>query len=162
MVKDHQTRIRATDGSPTPKTIGGYFMSLISGTRAAAAVKPKDFLIPVYAGNFNNHIPKNMYLVCGDSSLDSVAPRLNTLASGDISDIGNPFVDVHHYLLDFIHRLQHHFAKQDKELVVFIDTSPALSIYTQIALCAMTNLVIPVNADTFSLQVGCPVDVAFC
>jgi cellulose biosynthesis protein BcsQ len=55
-------------------------------------------------------------------------------------------------LQEYIQDLAKYFKKQGKELVVFIDTNPALSIYTQIALVAMTELIIPVNADCFSMQ----------
>jgi cellulose biosynthesis protein BcsQ len=56
-------------------------------------------------------------------------------------------------LRTFIRELEAHYAAKGKELVVFIDTNPALSIYTQIALVAMTHLIVPVNADAFSMQV---------
>jgi cellulose biosynthesis protein BcsQ len=53
-----------------------------------------------------------------------------------------------------IQRLAAHYSKEeDKEVVVFIDTNPALSIYTHIALVAMSELVIPVNADCFLMEV---------
>lgn len=62
----------------------------------------------------------------------------------------------HVCLREYIHQLARDVKQQlDKEVVVFIDTNPALSITTQIALVAMTDLIIPVNADSFSMQVGC-------
>lgn len=58
-------------------------------------------------------------------------------------------------LRNYVHQLAKDVARgTGRELVVFIDTNPALSIYTQIALVAMTHLIIPVNADSFSMQVG--------
>lgn len=59
-------------------------------------------------------------------------------------------------LREHIHQLARDVKQQlNKEVVVFIDTNPALSITTQIALVAMTHLIIAVNADSFSMQVGC-------
>ncbi|KAF6252278.1 P-loop containing nucleoside triphosphate hydrolase protein [Scenedesmus sp. NREL 46B-D3] len=50
-------------------------------------------------------------------------------------------------------KLANHVRREsDREVVVFIDTNPALSIYTHIALVAMSELIIPVNADCFSME----------
>lgn len=61
----------------------------------------------------------------------------------------------HTKLRNYIHALAKHVdeKKLGDKLVVFIDTNPALSVYTQIALVAMTELIIPVNADSYSEQV---------
>jgi cellulose biosynthesis protein BcsQ len=56
-------------------------------------------------------------------------------------------------LHSYIKKLGEHFAEKGEEVVVFIDTNPALSIYTHIALVAVSELIIPVNADCFSMQV---------
>jgi hypothetical protein len=57
-------------------------------------------------------------------------------------------------LPSYIERLAAHYQeKEEKEVVVFIDTNPALSIYTHTALVAMSQLTIPVNADCFSMEV---------
>jgi cellulose biosynthesis protein BcsQ len=67
---------------------------------------------------------------------------------------------VHVKLRNYVQQLANYCRSQNKELVVFIDTNPALSIYTQIALVAATDLIIPVNADSFSMQVT-PVTMAW-
>ena len=40
----------------------------------------------------------------------------------------------------------------DAEWVVFIDTNPAFSVYTEIALAAARRLIIPINSDDFSVE----------
>jgi hypothetical protein len=67
---------------------------------------------------------------------------------------------VHLKLRNYVQALANHCRSQGKELVVFIDTNPALSIYTQIALVAATHLIMPVNADNFSMQVSTGMDAA--
>lgn len=58
-------------------------------------------------------------------------------------------------LYNFIADLAREFKQGEnpKETVFFIDTNPAMSIYTQIALVAMTQLIVPVVANSFSTQV---------
>lgn len=62
--------------------------------------------------------------------------------------------EVHVLLRSYIQKLANHVRREsNREVVVFIDTNPALSIYTHIALVAMSELIIPVNADCFSMEV---------
>jgi cellulose biosynthesis protein BcsQ len=57
-------------------------------------------------------------------------------------------------LRSYIQKLAAHYEREkDKEVVVFIDTSPAAIIYTHIALVAMSQLIITVNTDCFSMEV---------
>ena len=42
--------------------------------------------------------------------------------------------------------------EDNKEWVVFIDTNPSFSVYTEVALLAAQRLIIPLNADDFSRQ----------
>lgn len=151
VVKDMQDNKKAT--SLIPKTIGGYFLARLDNT----AVPVEKFR--VRAADYNMQVPKNLMLVCGDSNLDLLAAPLSERArETSPATKMSRFKDVHMYLRDFIQGLADYHAKlqpgESNKLVVFIDTNPALSIYTQIALCAMTELVMPICADTFSLQVG--------
>lgn len=43
-------------------------------------------------------------------------------------------------------------SQSDVEWVVFIDTNPAFSVYTEIALAAARKLIIPINSDDFSVE----------
>lgn len=60
-------------------------------------------------------------------------------------------MELHNFIADLA--LEFKQGENSKDVVFFIDTNPALSIYTQIALVAMTQLIIPVVANSFSTQV---------
>lgn len=50
-----------------------------------------------------------------------------------------------------INKLAKYYAKQNLTgLTVFIDTNPAFSVYTELAIAAADKLITPVNADDFS------------
>lgn len=49
-------------------------------------------------------------------------------------------------------RLVYGASRGDEEWVVFIDTNPAFSVYTEIALAAARKLIIPINSDDFSVE----------
>lgn len=117
-------------------------------------IDAQDFLVPIYDDNHNSQIPRNLLLLCGDNHLDTMVPTLNNRAYTTPDYGPHPYVIVHNYLRDYIRSLAKYFKTQNKELVVFIDTNPAMTIYTQIALCAMTDLIVPLNADDYSLQVS--------
>jgi cellulose biosynthesis protein BcsQ len=59
---------------------------------------------------------------------------------------------VHNYLNDYILSLKQCDGWKDQGLTVFIDTNPALTMYTRLALCAARKLVMVVMADDFSRE----------
>ncbi|EOD34602.1 hypothetical protein EMIHUDRAFT_252861 [Emiliania huxleyi CCMP1516] len=59
----------------------------------------------------------------------------------------DPWYDVYTSLKRVFDKLPSEF---DKDVYGFVDTNPALTIYTQIGLVATSKLIIPVAADEFS------------
>lgn len=116
-------------------------------------IPAQDFLTHVNPENPN--VPANMHLLCGDRQLDLLAPELSDSASKPVTGKNNPYTRVHKMLRVFVSEVAKHFREvHQKEAVFFIDTNPALTVYTEIALCAMTEMVVPADADDFSVQVG--------
>jgi len=106
---------------------------------------------------FNPALPSNLHLVCGDTGIMAMEQSMQHDAQGHVTQLSNPFKETQHKLRDFITRIGLHLSqKRDapgaarKKVRVFIDTNPALSIFTQMALSAATKLVTPLNADDFS------------
>lgn len=99
--------------------------------------------LTVRVADYNPNLSENMHLLCGSSSLDLFSSRLAFESGTD---------------WDFIHSLLRNFVQQwhrshgGKKTTVFIDTNPALTAYTQVALCAADRLLVPVNADDYSKQ----------
>jgi cellulose biosynthesis protein BcsQ len=81
--------------------------------------------------------------LAGDPLLELQSNAINTLANTQIPGT-DTWVQVISWLTDFLEPLKESFD------VVFIDSNPSFSMYTQIALAAAERLVLPVMADDSS------------
>ena len=94
----------------------------------------------------NPHVAPNVYLLCGDASLDTLANTFTTMAYAT-NIVGAPFYGVHTIFKKALEQLP---GEMGKNVFGFVDTNPALTIYTHMALCACKKLIVPLNADEFS------------
>jgi cellulose biosynthesis protein BcsQ len=120
-------------------SIGGYFDIRLPSPFSPPKFVAKDFITNPYT--FNNAIPQNIDLVCGDPLLELQAIAMNTLANADLPGV-NAWLGVIDWLKDFLSQLDYEY--------VFIDTNPSFSMYTQIAIAASNRIVLPVMADDSS------------
>ena len=97
---------------------------------------------------FNDHISDNLFLIAGDSFLESFSLALNYAV------INPANIYAWQEYMTAIRRLCNNEFEQDKfkKMVVFIDCNPSFSIYTQMALVSSDKLIIPVMADFSSLE----------
>lgn len=109
---------------------------------------PTNYTYKVKASKYNPSIPENLYLIAGDSFLESLSLALN------YSVINPANIAAWKNHMTAIKRLcQSEFEKNNyQELVVFIDCNPSFSIYTQMALLSSDYLIIPMMADFTSLE----------
>jgi hypothetical protein len=132
----------------TPKTVVGYLSTVISNGAGAQLPPAYDFLVK--AKDYNKHMPANLYLMCGDGNLEPMSPAISGAASAPpLTPTSQPWKWVHLIFKDFIENL----AKIHDECagwLVFIDTNPSFSIYTELAISAAERLITPVNADDSS------------
>ncbi len=132
---------------PLPQTVVGYLSEVISGGFRAPLPQPEDFIIQVNKVNIN--MPDNLYLMCGDGNLEPMVPHINEAANaGSLTPSHNPWVWIHKILSHFIENL----CRQDNQTdwVVFLDTNPSFSVYTELAISSASKLIVPVNADDSS------------
>lgn len=126
----------------TPRcSIGGYFQLRLPSPFAKPVFAAEDFLTQPW--KYNASIPKNLTLLCGDPLLELQANAINTLANAQIPGT-NSWIGVIDWLRDFLATLKQPFD------VAFLDANPSFSIYTQIALSTVDNLILPVMADDSS------------
>lgn len=127
----------------TPRcSIGGYFDARLSSPFSMpASLKVGSFI--TVPSVYNTSIPKNIGLLCGDPLLELQAIAMNTLANADLPGV-NAWLGVIDWLRDFL------MAVADDYDMVFIDTNPSFSMYTQIALSAADKVILPVMADDSS------------
>lgn len=116
------------------KTISHY---LKKSTQRGPTIEVKEFITCV--SEYNPQVPANLFLLCGDMKLELVGPWLNNTCSV------RSFIEGSKGLVDGV-------SQSDVEWVVFVDTNPAFSVYTEIALAAARKLIIPINSDDFSVE----------
>lgn len=135
-------------GQSPSKTIAGYLGETLAATAGQPLPDSKSFVSQV--STFNKEMPDNLYLLCGDGSLELMAPLLQYMSNQPISSATqrSPWMKVRTMLRDFIHHFDE--ASDDKDLAVFIDTNPSFSIYTEMAISAADRLICPINADDSS------------
>lgn len=124
------------------KTVCGYLMAKID----KRGFKFKDFLCKLTP--FNDYLPSNMYLLCGDNYLEVIAKRLDAERSLPPAT-GGPWRKVTEFMKAFVDGVVSTDQKK-RTYTFFIDTNPSFTVYTELAVLAGTKLIVPFNADDFS------------
>ena len=127
----------------TPCTVVGYLSNVISNGSGAPLPNPTNFIVQV--SQFNSDLPNNLYLLAGDGNLEPMAPAISSAATQPALTSGSqPWKWVHSIFRDLIDNL----TRQDdsKDWIVFTNTNPSFSVYTQLAVSTVQRLITPVNA----------------
>jgi cellulose biosynthesis protein BcsQ len=126
----------------TPRcSIGGYFDARLPSPFSPPEIDAASYITK--PSKYNTSIPKNIDLICGDPLLELQAIAMNTLANADLPGV-NAWLGVIDWLRDLISVVKNEYDN------VFIDTNPSFSMYTQIALASVEQVVLPVMADDSS------------
>ena len=132
------------------KTISHY---LKKSTQRGPTIEAKKFVTRV--SEYNPQVPANLFLLCGDMKLELVGRHLEYLRRGFDAPDDSPWLNYTRSVQSFIEGsegLVDGVSQGDAEWVVFIDTNPAFSVYTEIALAVARRLIIPINSDDFSVE----------
>ncbi|OKH54921.1 ATPase [Scytonema sp. HK-05] len=132
---------------PIPKTVVGYLSEVICSGARAPLPPPMDFVTQIV--QVNSKMPENLYLLCGDGNLEPMVPAINQAAAAPaLTPNSDPWLWVHTILREFINKI----SQEDRQAdwMVFVDTNPSFSIYTEIAISSVSRLIVPVNADDSS------------
>ncbi|CAH3155878.1 unnamed protein product [Pocillopora meandrina] len=132
------------------KTISHY---LKKSTQRGPTIKVNEFITRV--SEYNRQVPANLFLLCGDMKLELVGRHLEHSRRGYDAPDDSPWLNNTCSVRSFIEGskdLVDGVSESDEEWVVFIDTNPAFSVYTEIALAAARKLIIPINSDDFSVE----------
>lgn len=127
-----------------PRTsIGGYFdKRILSPYSMPGGLNPADFIVtPV---NFNANIPGNVDLIAGDSIVELQATYMSAIANGSLPNGQSPYAFVLCWLKDLLQMVSTNYD------LVFIDSNPSFSLYTQVAITASDKMIVPVMADDSS------------
>ncbi len=122
-------------------TIGGYFQLRLPSPYAVPEFKARDFITNPH--RFNDYIPDNIDLLCGDPLLELQSNAISTLANNQIPGT-DTWIAIIDWINDFLEQVKNSYD------LVLIDANPSFSIYTQIAVAATDKLILPVMADDSS------------
>ncbi|KAK3248651.1 hypothetical protein CYMTET_41890 [Cymbomonas tetramitiformis] len=130
----------------TEATILGYLFSQMSnGPQPREGFSIRDFATQV--SKINKNMPENLYLLCGDYRLDSLEP----MVQDQMNASSTAFVDPFSRWMSTLRGFAKDFGRAiDQDVILFLDCNPAMTVYTQIALCSADKLIMPVNSDEFS------------
>ena len=128
----------------TPRaTVAGYLESrLNSPFRIIEDVSP----YVCRPRDYNPKLPENLQLVCGDNLLEILSEAIR-----QTSQLAVP-VDAWKQVLSWIKDLTVALGKQsgDRDALFILDCNPSFAIYTQLALVAAENVVVPCTPDDSS------------
>ncbi|WP_122524616.1 ParA family protein [Pseudomonas viridiflava] len=131
--------------SATRRNVVGFMDWLLKGNSAFTSLS-SSYMTQVRP--YNKEISENLYLIAGDSFLESQTLALNfaTMNPGN-TNAWRDYVTAIRRLCDL--ELQ---KSGYESMTVFIDCNPSFSIYTQMALVSSDHLVVPMMADFSSLE----------
>lgn len=125
------------------RTVGGYINLRIESPHQTTG-READFFVNVH--EYNQEMPPNLYLIAGDPQLEIQAQVMNQISSQTLPE--NSWESVHSWLLDLIIAGE----KKHGAETVFIDCNPSFSAYTEIALLAAQQIIIPCSSDGSSAR----------
>lgn len=141
LTNNGSTNLLMLQGQSQRASIGGYFQSRLPSPYSPPPFSSADYI--TVPSRYNQAIPENIDLVCGDPILELQATAMSTLANTQVPTL-NAWLTVVDWLKDFFDQVR------DDYDVAFVDANPSFSLYTQIALSSVDELVLPVMADDSS------------
>jgi len=147
--KDGYARMQELQNFANRKNIVGFIDWIIDNNKADFKRLYTSYAIQVNPSN--KWIAENVYLVSGDSYLESLVFTLNYRVLDPSNE--NAWRDY----MTIVRRLceqefEFNGKKKYQNMVVFIDCNPSFSIYTQMALLSSDRLIIPMMADYSSIE----------
>ena len=131
--------------SSTRKNIVGFIDWLLKGN---SNFRKPNTSYKVSVTRYNQYISSNLYLIAGDSFLESLSLALNYAVINPANTKAWPeYMTAIKRLCDYEYDTENY-----NNMVVFIDCNPSFSIYTQMALVSSDKIVIPMMADYSSLE----------
>jgi ATPases involved in chromosome partitioning len=124
------------------KSIGGYFDNRIISPFTIPSINGSDYICQPH--QYHSSVPDNIDLVSGDSLVEHQVQYMSAIANQIMPNGISAYAKVLNWINDLINIIS------DNYDVVFIDCNPSFSIYTQMAITASENLIIPVMADDSS------------
>ena len=127
------------------RTVGGYFDSRITSPHALTGSET-DYLLQAYS--FNDQLPKNLFFLAGDPSLEIQAQVINQIGGQTLPE--DAWKSVHSWLKDLIIACASKLSTT--QTTTIIDCNPSFSAYTELSMVAAERLIIPCSCDGSSAR----------
>ncbi|MEK3744733.1 ParA family protein [Brevibacillus sp. FSL K6-0770] len=133
-----------------PETIVGYFMHQLQqmgATQRQGQINVFNYVKQV--SQYNNNVPSNLYLIPGDGNLELMLSSVSYYANPQAQALAitNAWRNVLMWARDLCDVIAESI---EGNIVVFIDTNPSFALYTQQAIVASDQVIVPFNADDSS------------
>ncbi len=138
-------RLASILASSDRRTVGGYLSTRISSPHQETGHEGGYLLT---AKEYNEALPKNLYLIAGDPSLELQAQVIGQIGSQALPD--DAWKNVHNWLLDLVTACAGKLGHAGT--TVIIDCNPSFSAYTELAMIASERLIIPCSSDGASAR----------
>ena len=143
VIRENFDPIHKLIGQAPRATVAGYLEA-----RLNSPFKPIKDVSPYvsYPQDFNKKLPANLLLVCGDYLMEILSEAIR-----QTSQLAIP-VDAWKQVLSWVKDLTVALRKRsgDRDTLFILDCNPSFAIYTQLALVAADNLVVPLTPDDSS------------
>lgn len=128
------------------KTIAGYIKDRYERSRLSKLGTETGFFVEAH--DYNENMPKNLYLLPGDVDLDICSAIINYLASAPERGAwkGSRLL-----LKDLVESFESKDSARRKQ-VFFIDCNPSFANYTEMALLTSNRIIVPCTADAASVR----------
>ena len=124
-------KARVNKASSLLMSVAGYLSTVVTNGSGAKRPDPHKFILNV--GQYNDNLPNNLYLLCGDK-----------IGEMEIKEAE------YEWVLEVFRNFIFDIASEDSDWMVFVDTGADLGLSTQMAIVASNYLIIPVTLDTIS------------
>jgi len=132
--------------SKNRKTIGGYFDARIDSPQKKTNNETKYLL---RGHDYNKHLPKNLWLIAGDPSLELQAQVISQIGGQTLPQ--ESWKNVRNWLRDIVSECVSMLG-DESNVTVFIDCNPSFAAYTELAMIAAERLIIPCSSDGSSAR----------
>ena len=129
------------------KTIGGYFDDRIVSPHSKTGQESQ---YPIHVASMNDQIPSNLWLIAGDPSLELQAQVINQIGAQGLPV--DAWKNVHNWLLDLVLVCSKNLGGRKAETVTFVDCNPSFSAYTELAMVASEQVIVPCSSDGSSAR----------
>jgi chromosome partitioning protein len=140
------TKLQTLLNGKSRKTVGGYFDTRISSPHLQTGHESTYLL---NARSHNAHLPKNLWLIAGDPSLELQAQVIAQIGGQTLPQ--DSWKNVRNWLKDLVVASVKKLGDEDT-VTVFIDCNPSFAAYTELAMLAADRLIVPCSSDGSSAR----------